>query len=72
MKSDTETGATAEVRAWHCMTPEAAATALGSTLAEGLPVAEAAVRLAAGGRNELEEAPPRPAWRMLADQSPIS
>jgi len=53
---------------WHCLEPVAVAAALGTTLADGLPVAEAARRLAADGRNELQEAPARPAWRMLLDQ----
>jgi len=58
----------AAARAWHCISPEAAAQALGSGLAGGLSEQEAARRLAADGPNLLREAPPRPAWRMLLDQ----
>ncbi len=54
--------------AWHCLAPEAAAQALSTALGSGLSAEEAARRLASGGRNQLKEAPPRPAWRMLLDQ----
>ncbi len=54
--------------AWHCLAPEAAAQALGTALGSGLSAGEAARRLAGSGRNQLKEAPPRPAWRMLLDQ----
>ena len=41
---------------------------LASSLSQGLSADEAARRLAADGANQLQEAPPRPAWRMLLDQ----
>ena len=50
------------------MAREDVAQALATSLAQGLSAGEAARRLAAGGRNLLQEAPPRPAWRMLLDQ----
>ena len=60
--------APAPVRAWHCLAPEAVEQALASSLSQGLSAPEAARRLAADGKNLLQEAPPRPAWRMLLDQ----
>jgi len=68
LSSPTPIGSAAQARAWHCLAPAAAAQVLGTSLEQGLPAAQAAARLAAGGRNELQEAPPRPPWRMLADQ----
>ena len=55
-------------RPWHCLAPGAAAQVLGAPLAQGLTAEEAARRLGSGGRNELQEAPPRSPWRMLLDQ----
>ncbi len=54
--------------AWHCLAPEAAAQALVTAIGSGLSAEEAGRRLASDGRNVLQEAPPRPAWRMLLDQ----
>ena len=55
-------------RAWHCLAPEAVLQSLATSLTQGLSAEEAARRLASSGRNVLQEAPPRPAWRMLLDQ----
>ena len=55
-------------RLWHCLTQEAVKQELDTSLTQGLSASEAARRLAADGRNLLQEAPPRPAWRMLLDQ----
>ena len=56
------------VRAWHCLAREAAEQELATSLSQGLTANEAARRLAAQGRNLLQQAPPRSAWRMLLDQ----
>src|ERR1039458_4416108 len=55
-------------RPWHCLAPEVVAQSMATSLTQGMSEAEAARRLASGGRNVLREAPPRPAWRMLLDQ----
>ena len=60
--------ASTQPHSWHCLAREDAAKVLLTSLSQGLSEGEAARRLAAGGRNLLQEAPPRPAWRMLLDQ----
>jgi Ca2+-transporting ATPase len=52
---------------WH-WDAERAAKELGSDLSSGLSSTEAAARIAKYGRNQLREAPKRPAWGILLDQ----
>ncbi|NKE48603.1 cation-transporting P-type ATPase [Roseomonas frigidaquae] len=57
-----------EPHAWHAMPAEAAAAALGCAPKRGLPPAEAAARLAAGGPNLLARTEGRSATAIFAEQ----
>ena len=54
--------------AWHSLAAAFVAAALGTDSVRGLPVAEAARRLAAHGPNRLAEAPVPPRWHAFARQ----
>ncbi|WP_334189484.1 cation-translocating P-type ATPase [Noviherbaspirillum sp.] len=54
--------------AWHTVSASAAANGLGTDLAAGLTAEESSVRLTRDGANAISEKPPRPMWRILADQ----
>lgn len=60
--------AAAEPHAWHAMPAAAVAAALGCAPKRGLPPAEAAARLAAGGPNLLARAEARSAAAIFAEQ----
>jgi P-type Ca2+ transporter type 2C len=53
---------------WHAQAADALAAELGVEVATGLSAAEVAKRSAKFGPNALRERPPRPLWRMFADQ----
>ncbi len=53
---------------WHSLPADAVAQTLATDVAAGLPIGDAARRLARHGRNELREARRRPPWRILLDQ----
>ena len=55
-------------RAWWAETAAAVSARLGTDPATGLTTAESDRRLESSGRNELLEAPSRPAWRLFAAQ----
>ncbi len=53
---------------WHMRTAAEVARALDVELAQGLVQDSVRHRLARFGRNQIEEAPPRPLWRLFAAQ----
>jgi Ca2+-transporting ATPase len=53
---------------WHLLEPLAAAEALDISPDRGLDEEQVAERQARFGRNELDEPPPRPAWKRFVDQ----
>lgn len=55
-------------RAWHAMTVEATAAALGTDVESGLSEAEASLRLARTGPNQLRPPHRMPAWRLFVRQ----
>ncbi|GAB4058296.1 cation-translocating P-type ATPase [Uliginosibacterium sediminicola] len=62
------TGTREKTQQWHAQAADALAAELGVELATGLSAAEVAARTVKFGPNALREKPPRPRWRMFADQ----